>query len=264
MNIARPDLFDEFQDVIRTLPMRERFERNDLLIPSLQLYREHDLEMYYAPFGAVNPSATVALVGITPGWTQMEIAYRSARRDLELGLTGEQICLRAKQSASFAGTMRTNLVKMLDELGLPALLGIPSTSELFGSATALVHTTSAVRYPVFVNGQNYSGHSPKILRNAFLRECVETMLAPELGSIREAVMVPLGNAASEVLEHLADGGHLARESCLFGFPHPSGANGRRVRDFVAHRLQLAEKVEWHFRSVPYNSAQPVRLKDAHV
>jgi hypothetical protein len=250
MRIAEPDLFREFEGVIRTLPVRDRFERSDLLIPSLLLHREDSLEMYYAPFGAVNPSASVVLVGITPGWTQMEIAYRAARRDLDRGFTDEEICARAKQSASFAGTMRTNLIRMLDDLGLPGLLGIQSASDLFDSARQFVHTTSAIRYPVFVKGQNYTGHTPGILRNAFLRECVDAMLGPELVAVPGAIVVPLGNAVSEALGYLADRGQLSAERCLLGFPHPSGANGRRVREFVAHRQRLAERLESHFRSVP--------------
>lgn len=252
----------EFEGVIRALPVRDRFERSDLLIPSLLLHREDGLEMYYAPFEAVNPSASVVLLGITPGWTQMEIAYRAARRDLDLESTWGEICARAKQSASFAGTMRTNLVRMLDDLGVAGLLGILSASDLFASAARLVHTTSAIRYPVFVKGRNYTGYTPGILRNAFLRECVDAMLAPELLAVPDAIIVPLGNAVSEVLRYLADRGRLSPERCLFGFPHPSGANGRRVRDFTAHYDRLAEKMESHFRRAPSKGIPPAAVNDA--
>ncbi len=34
--------------------------------------------MYYAAFDHVNEDAKVAVVGITPGWNQMEIAHRAA------------------------------------------------------------------------------------------------------------------------------------------------------------------------------------------
>ena len=198
MRVAQTNLFSEFEPVIRALPVRERLERADLLIPSLRLHQEDSLEMYYAPFGTVNASAAVVLLGITPGWRQMEIAYRVARRDAELGVSGEEICRRAKQDASFAGTMRTNLVRMLDELGAPPFLGIESTSELFGPATAFVHTASAIRYPVFVKGRNYTGH-PDMLRNGFLRQCVESILGPELARVPNALIVPLGNAVSAAL-----------------------------------------------------------------
>jgi hypothetical protein len=264
MRIARPDLFRQFEDAIRALPVRDRFERSDLLIPALLLHREGSLEMYYAPFGTMNPSASVVLLGITPGWTQMEIAYRSARGDLDRGVTSEEICARAKHSASFAGTMRTNLVRMLDDLGLPSLLGISSSSDLFDSAAHLVHTTSAIRYPVFVKGQNYTGHTPAILRSAFLRACVDVMLASELLAVAHSIIVPLGNAVSETLAYLADRGRLSPERCLFGFPHPSGANGRRVRDFTAHREQLAEKMEAHFRGLSNTSIHRPRPRPSFL
>jgi len=118
---------------------------------------------------------------------------------------------------------------------------------LFESAAALVHTGSAIRYPVFVNGRNYTGHSPGMLRNPFLRECVESMLAPELTSVPDALIVPLGNAVTAALEYLAGRGDVSAERCLFGFPHPSGANGGRVRDFTARQHELREKVAIHFR-----------------
>ncbi|MFI5395832.1 MAG: hypothetical protein ACHQ9S_09895 [Candidatus Binatia bacterium] len=247
MRIAQPNLFNEFEPVIRGLPMCDRFEREDLLIPSLRLHEDAGLEMYYAPFGSVNSSAVIALLGITPGWTQMEIAYRVARKEVEVGTVPGEICKRAKQNASFAGTMRTNLIRMLDDLLLPSCLGIETTSDLFGSASALVHTGSAIRYPVFVNGRNYTGHTPGILAHPFLRECIESVLAPELASVPDALVVPLGNAVSAALEHLAALGKLSAQRCLFGFPHPSGANGRRLKDFAARRQELTEKVAVHFR-----------------
>ncbi len=264
MRIAHPNLFSDFEDVIRAFPVRERFERADLLIPSLRLHQEDSLEMYYAPFGAVNPSAAIVLLGITPGWTQMEIAYRVARREMELGIPAEEICRRAKQNASFAGTMRTNLIRMLDDLGAPSFLGIKSTSELFGSAAALVHTGSAIRYPVFVKGRNYTGHGPDMLRNLFLQECVESMLAPELASVPDALIIPLGNAVSAALEYLAGRGDVSAERCLFGFPHPSGANGGRVRDFTARQQELREKVATYFRGHAEQAAAGSQLPLAPI
>jgi hypothetical protein len=262
MRIAQPNLFSEFEPIIRALPMRDRFEREDLLIPSLRLHQDAGLAMYYAPFGSVNPSAIIVLLGITPGWTQMEIAYRVARKELEAGTGADEICRRAKQNASFAGTMRTNLIRMLDDLRVPSCLGVETASDLFGSAAASVHTGSAVRYPVFVNGRNYTGHTPDLLAHPFLRECVESVLASELASVRDALVVPLGNAVSAALEHLASLGKLSAQRCLFGFPHPSGANGRRVKDFAARRQELTEKVAAHFRETGPECTRHRERRDA--
>ena len=76
--------------------------------------------------------------------------------------------------ASFKG-MRRDLAQWLDDLGLAAVLGLRSCSELFeDSHRALLHTTSAVRYPVFVRGRdgsltNYSGSSPEFVAHPWLR-----------------------------------------------------------------------------------------------
>lgn len=163
---TRQDLFDVFAPSIRALPNRERLNKDDLLTSEFRLYHDERLAVYYAPFDYVNEGAKVAVVGITPGWTQMEIAHRSASRDLRAGLVSEEALRRAKQWASFAGSMRKNLVAMLDDLGLPACLGVKSTETLFAEDHALLHTTSMIRYPVFVKGRNYAGHSPNPLKTA--------------------------------------------------------------------------------------------------
>lgn len=50
--------------------------------------------------------------------------------------------------------MRKNLIEMLDGLERPKALGIVSGALLFSDRRDLLHTTSAIRYPVFVDGQN--------------------------------------------------------------------------------------------------------------
>ena len=199
--------------------------------------------MYYAPFDYVNHAAKVVLVGITPGWTQMEISYRSASQDLREGLASSEVCRRAKQRASFAGSMRKTLIAMLDAVELPAYLDIDSTESLFAEHGQLMYAAQAIRYPVFVEGRNYTGHSPNLLKTASLRYFIENVLTDELRSAHEAVIVPLGRSVAEVLDFLADGGHLDRDRCLFGFPHPSGANGHRVREFRERRGNLRRKVK---------------------
>ena len=54
---------------IRDLPDGE-LGRTVLLAPDFLLYRQAELAIYFAPFDFVNESALVALVGITPGFTQ--------------------------------------------------------------------------------------------------------------------------------------------------------------------------------------------------
>jgi hypothetical protein len=108
-----------------------------LQTPDFLLSTEGRLSVYYAPFDAVNVSAKVAIIGITPGWQQMEVAFRVSRRELLKGATPEQASWCAKMEASFAGAMRRNLVAMLDQLGLARRLNIHATADLFGTAHGL-------------------------------------------------------------------------------------------------------------------------------
>jgi hypothetical protein len=52
--------------------------------------------------------------------------------------------------------MRANLLRMLDDLGLPRCLGIESSAELFDRRADLRHGTSAIRYAAFVSERNSS------------------------------------------------------------------------------------------------------------
>ncbi len=157
-----------------------------------------------------------------------------------------EICWATKQQASFAGPMRKNLVAMLDALGLGELLGIGSCESLFGKHRSLLHSTSAIRYPVFVNGRNYTGHAPLILDTPILREFVDVILAAELQRTGAAVVIPLGKAVSGVLDYLIGRGMLERGHCLIGFPHPSGQNGHRRREFEERFDALKRRVTEHF------------------
>jgi hypothetical protein len=234
--------FDRFADAIRDLPVQ--IDRATLLSESFRLYSDRQLSIYYAPFDHVNTRARLAVVGITPGWTQMEVAYRTARQGLLEARAREAILVSVKRTASFAGSMRSNLVTMLDALGLPEVLGT-TTRSLFDEQRGLLHTTSAIRYPVFTAGKNYTGHHPRPLDTNILMAFVEERLAPELASLDTALIVPLGHAVERCLDHSVRRHQLPSDQCLFGFPHPSGANAHRARHFSERRDELRRSVrEW--------------------
>jgi hypothetical protein len=60
---------------------------------------------------------------------------------------------------SFSGPMRTNLVTMLDGIGLHSALGIESAARFLDTHQHLAAHGSAIDYPLFVNGKNYGGRS---------------------------------------------------------------------------------------------------------
>jgi hypothetical protein len=242
----RNSLLRRFTGRIRALPDRVPYLPSDLLTDGFRLHREPGLEIYYAPFDYVNRAASLALVGITPGWTQMELAFRTARQALAQRKSLDDASTKAKQQASFAGAMRHNLVSMLDELGVQRALGLSSCRSLFADRTDLVHTTSTIRYPVFVDGRNYTGHRPALLQTPALRQYVSGPLADELRFTKDALIVPLGQCVSQAMELLIDQRVIERGRCLIGFPHPSGANGHRVRQFVAAKPALRRTVRAWF------------------
>lgn len=232
----------QYSTFLSELPLREKYDSNDLLVSDLLIGQAGSLRIFYAPFDWINPAARIVILGITPGWTQMEMACRTARGELAAGRTLDDACRLAKQHASFAGSMRNNLVRMLDALGLPALFQIGSSGDLFGEASSLLHTSSAIRYPTFVESANYTGSNPPAAKSAFLLRVARELLVPELEALSQAAIVPLGRSVEEVLDTLAAEGSLRRKRWLTGFPHPSGANGHRARIFEKNRESLTRQL----------------------
>lgn len=199
---------------------------------SLVYKKDGAVEVYYSPFDHIAHRAKLVIVGITPGRAQAVNAAVSARAQIQSGRSAEDALRAAKLTASFSGGgTRNNLVRMMDGIGLNSLFNIASTASLFTEAGEQVHFTSALRYPVFVNGENYNGN-PHMLKTPILRELIETYLAEEASVLKDAAWLPLGSKPAIALQHLADLGLLRREQILDGMPHPSGANAERVAAFL--------------------------------
>jgi hypothetical protein len=240
----------KIKDIMR-LPRSGKLLKEDLLTETFLLHREKvsgkEMAIYYVPLEYVNVSAKVVLIGISPNWTQMETAYREVNRSLRAGLSIEEVLKRAGDRATFAGMTRTNLVKMLDGVGLAEELEIKSSGLLFDRASQLVHTTSAIRHPVFVNGGDYSGNWPDMTRHPILRKYITDILTEELQSMPFALIIPLGKAVSSAVGLLIDNGSLDSERCLLDFPHPSGANASRVREYERRKEDYAATVRRWYR-----------------
>jgi hypothetical protein len=176
----------------------------------------------------------------------METAYRTARYCLEAGQPAEEVLRHVSADAGVMGPARANLVMMLDGIGLHEALDIRSCSQLFRDRAGLALTTFAVKYPVFVRGRDYPGHSPDVLEHPVLKKCLFNGLSEGLRAARDALLVPLGKSAARALQRLACEGYIGRERCLPGFPHPSGANGIRVRQYDLRREELARGIRGWF------------------
>jgi len=119
----------------------------------LLIERHDDLEVFYSPFDHVNLDARIVLIGITPGHYQAEMALKTASDVIRSGASNIDAARKAKETASFSGPMRSNLVAMLDYFQINAVSGIASCASLFDVDAHLVHYTSALRYPVYRNGR---------------------------------------------------------------------------------------------------------------
>jgi hypothetical protein len=226
---------------LRRLP-RGRLGRENLLTDDFKLADEGQLSVYWAPFEGLNAQARVVICGLTPGYAQMLEGFTAAREALNAGWGRRKTLAHIYKRAAFAGAMRNNLVNMLDEIGAAKALGIISTAALFEEADQLVHATSALRYPVFVEGKNYRGGSPKVQRSELLSTYVIQTLGPELAAVPDGLIIPLGKAAGECVHTLVESDQVDGTRCLFGFPHPSGANGHRVSQFRENHLRLRKEL----------------------
>ena len=175
------------------------------------------------------------LVGLTPGRTQAANALEALQAQLNAGRDLDRALAAAKSTASFSGSMRSSLIAMLDQVGVPQKFGRASAATFFEPGSPLVHFTSMLRYPVYLpGGANYSG-APAPLSHPVLRKMVETHLAEEARALPRAIWVPLGGHAEAGLKHLADAGLLDPARVLTGLPHPSGANAERIAYFLGRK-----------------------------
>jgi hypothetical protein len=172
----------------------------------------------------------------------MEIALRESRDSLWRGAAFGEIVARVKYQASFAGPIRRNLIAMLDGIGLPRVLGVATCAALYADRIDLLHTSAVVRHPVFVGGEDWSGHTPPVRSHPLLRRYLRDAMLPELQAVPGALILSLGKCASDALATLVAEGALDPARCLVGLPHPSGANGHRHAQFAAMRDELAARV----------------------
>jgi hypothetical protein len=235
------NLFSRFAPVLRDMTEAElaaEIERPQRLLLSGGMAGGKRIDIAYAPLDHVNVDARIVVVGLTPGRQQMRNALMEARRCLRAGRSEADALAAAKVFASFSGPMRANLVAMLDSIGVNRLLGLQSVASLWDSDAHLAHFTSALRYPVFIDGKNYSG-APPLLATPLLREQFMTRFVAEAARLRHAIFVPLGPTVGRAVEFAAGKTGLDPNQVLAGVPHPSGANAERIAFFLGRKARYA-------------------------
>ena len=190
--------------------------------------KENNIEIYYAPFNYINERAKVMIVGITPGLQQMLKSFEAINQGKSLK--------EVKDLSSFKGSMRTTLIKYLNELNINRILEIKSCESLFNIDNKYLHSTSLIKYPVFDEGKNYSGSN--ILKKKVLLNFLEANFVKELKKFDKTIIVPLGKTVSSTIDYLNNKFNLNLTCFLKGFPHPSGANAKKNIQFEENKMNM--------------------------
>jgi hypothetical protein len=206
----------------------KKINKSTIINSKFLINAENNIKIYYAPFDYVNPKAKLMIVGITPGFQQMLQSFEVINEGKSLK--------EVKDLSSFKGSMRTTLVKYLDELKVNKTLKIKSCESLFNKDNKYLHTTSLVKYPVFDKGKNYAGAN--ILKKKILLNFIQKNFLQELKTLKKCIIIPLGNTVSSTIEYLNKKYDLKLRCFLKGFPHPSGANARKNIQFKEHKSTM--------------------------
>ncbi|WP_313043028.1 hypothetical protein [Acinetobacter sp.] len=223
-------LFSCFASVIQTHSIEELTQSDLLLLKTLG-----PIQSFYAPFEAINHDAKVVIVGICPGQQQWRNALIAAKDGLEQQLSEENILKLAKNSGAFSGPIRKNLTQLLDHIGLHNQLGIQTTAELFSNHQDIVQMCSVLQQCILVNGKNYAGSTPAMLKNELLKQHIDDYFIPIVQRLPNAIYIPLGKGVDEVLNYVSSLGYLNDQQILAGLPHPSGANAERIKYFLGEK-----------------------------
>ena len=206
----------------------KKISKSNIVSGKFLIAKKDNIKIYYAPFDYINSKAKIMIVGITPGFQQMLQSFEVINQGKSLK--------EVKDLSSFKGSMRTTLIKYLDELEVNKKLKIKSCESLFNKDSKYLHTTSLVKYPVFDKGKNYSGAN--ILKKKILIEFIEKNFLKELKTLKKAIIIPLGNTVSSTIEYLNNKYDLKLACFLKGFPHPSGANARKNIQFKENKRNM--------------------------
>lgn len=182
-------------------------------------------------FDYVNPKAEVVIVGITPGNSQL----KGERKELDKK--------EIKREYAFRGTVRGNLVRMLDYIGVNNLLGINSCKSLWEEDFDRVEMTSLLKDATYVKGKNgrtMFKDAEKIEKSKALTEMFENGFVKDCEQYKKArLFVACGQGVYDELMKLKERGVITAP--VVAIAHPSGNNGVRVLYYMG---QLDSSLVW--------------------
>jgi hypothetical protein len=230
--------FDQFAETLK------RLGSSGVDSPVFCLGKEGAYELRYIPFEHINRAARLVIVGITPGRTQIELAYDKAQSLLQDGAEKELVLAEIKKTGGFGGpSMRPNLLRMLRHFHFDKLLGIEDAATLWTSNAHLLHSTSVVPHAVFENGKPFSGKFDAVLNSRLLKQCFLDGFVASLAKLRDdALYIALGDCPKAALAWCVGQGHLRPDQMLGAFCHPSRAGGSAT-DYYLGEKSIADLKE---------------------
>lgn len=186
-------------------------------------------------FDYVNQKAKVVIVGITPGNSQL----RGNRK----GIEPREI----KRKNAFAGSMRPNLVKMLDYVGVNSILRIESCKTLWEEDFDKVEMTSLLKEATYIIRKNGKKEMFKdvdmIARSEKLTKMLESGFVKDSVSYNKAkLFVACGPKVYDKLVELKNAGVI--NAPVIGIAHPSGANLGRILCYLGQKTAQDSSYEW--------------------
>lgn len=186
-------------------------------------------------FDYVNPKAEVVIVGITPGNSQLK-----GERE---GLDYREI----KRRNAFAGSMRPNLIKMLDHVGVNRLLNIETCKSLWDEDFDRVEMTSLLKEATYIIRKSGKKDMFKevelIAKSELLTEKFESGFVKDCSSYNNAkLFVACGPKVYEKLQELKGAGVI--NVPVIGIAHPSGANLGRVLCYLGLKEAQDPSYKW--------------------
>ena len=198
---------------------------------------KNDDKIIFEPtgFDYVNPKAEVVIVGITPGNSQL--------KDSREGLEPREI----KRKNAFAGSMRPNLVKMLDYVGVSNLLGIETCRSLWEEDFDRVEMTSLLKEATYIVRKSGKKDMFKevdmIAKSEKLTKMLESGFIKDCGSYQKAkLFIACGPKVYDKLQELKQAGVISVP--VIGIAHPSGANLGRVLCYLDQKDAQDASYEW--------------------
>ena len=199
--------------------------------------RSFDEKIIFEPteFDYVNPMAQVVIVGITPGNSQLDCSRE--------GMSSKEI----KRKYAFAGSMRPNLINLLDYIGVNSFLEIETCKSLWQEDFDKVDMTSLLveaTYELKKNGEKEMfRHAEKIVKSEKLTKMLEDGFLRNCSKYGSKVLfVACGPGVYDILTKLQTEKRIY--GTVVGIAHPSGANTGRIQCYLGKAKAKDLSYQW--------------------